>query len=421
MAKAPIVQAIKMLCEEKNLPLDMVIETVESALAAAYRKDFGDPSQNLKVELNMETGDFDVSDIKEVVEDRDLDAEAEEIAKAVEEGDEEAKKRRFNPKTEIMLSDAKKGSKVGDELKTALDVPDDFGRMAAQTAKQVVIQRLREAERQSVFDEFKSKEGEILAGFVQRKEGRNFLVDLGSSIGILPLEGQVRSDNYDGSTRMHFYVEKVFMGTKGAEIRLSRSHPDMVKHLFEFEIPEISSGAIEIVSIAREAGSRTKIAVKALQEGIDPIGSCVGQRGSRVQTIISELGGEKIDIIEFDDDMAQYIENALAPAKVKGIELNEEDKIAVVEVEDDNLSLAIGKSGQNVRLAARLTGWRVNIQGAGDDADEKDKESAEKVVVEDEAVEANEEAEKEIVAEEEVDSKKDESDSSDEGKIEEKK
>ncbi|TSC55701.1 MAG: N utilization substance protein A [Parcubacteria group bacterium Gr01-1014_18] len=377
MSQSPIIAAIKMLCEEKRLPLELVVETVESALAAAFRKDFGQLNQNVKVTLDMETGNFDVFDIKTVAEDRDLEKEAEEFIKLSEEKtkllaegkiippDMEERKR-FNPKNEIMISEARMNNaslNIGDTVKTHLTVPDAFGRMAAQTAKQVVIQKLREAERQTVFTEFKSREGELILGTVQRKEGRVYLVDLGTAIAILPPEGQLAGENYVTGGRLKFYLEAVVMGPKGAEIRLSRTHENLVKALFAFEIPEIASGGIEVMSVARDPGSRSKVAVRAIGENIDPIGSCVGQKGTRVQTIISELGGEKIDIIQYSDKPEEFISHALSPAKVREIKVDPNSKSAVVTVGEDQLSLAIGKSGQNVRLAARLVGWKINILG----------------------------------------------------------
>lgn len=390
MAQSPLVQAIKMICEEKNIPLALVVETVEAALAAAYRKDFGEPNQNIKVVLDQETGNFEVFDVKTVVEDVEETPEEEQKIQEIQEikeGEEEGEvKKRFNPKTEIMISQAKlikSDAQIGDVIKTQLVVPEAFGRMAAQTAKQVIIQKLREAERVTIYEEFKAKEKEIITGIIQRQEGKFVLVDLGRAIGILPIEGQVHLDTYMPGKRFKFYLEQVIMGSRGPEIRLSRSHPELLKHLFRFEIPEIGNGAIEVMSIAREAGSRSKISVRALQEGIDPIGSCVGQRGTRVQTIISELGGEKIDIILYDEDPKAYISNALAPAKVSGITIDSDKKMATVSVSVDQLSLAIGKSGQNVRLAAKLTGWRVNI---------KEEAKDEIVAVGDEAVAQNTES-----------------------------
>lgn len=374
-----IAEAIKQIAAEKNLSETAIFETIESALAAAYRKDFGEKNQNIKVEFDIDTGKFKVFDVKTVIEDLPEDFfekleqkrierqealdRGEEIIEEEEEEDEDAIK--YNPKTDLQISEVKeikKTAKVGDELKIKLETPKDFGRMAAQTAKQVIIQKLREAERDVLYDEFKDKEGEILTGIVQKIEGRNILVDMGKVTGLLPPSEQIDSERYKLGDRIKAYVVSVEKGTKGPDILLSRTHEDILKQLFFLEIPEVASGAIEIKSISREGGSRAKVAVYTEDENIDPIGSCVGQRGARIQTIISELSGEKIDIIEWNEDPAIYITNALSPAVVEKIEINDEEKTAVANVKADQLSLAIGKQGQNVRLAAKLTGWKINIK-----------------------------------------------------------
>lgn len=365
MQKTPIYEAIKNICDEKGIAMELVVDTIQSALAAAYRKDFGEPNQNTRVKFNPETGESEVFDVKTVVEDiseEEIEAQKEITAEELE----EKGIKRYSPKTDIMISEVKKikeDAVLDEEIWTKLEVPAEYGRMAAQTAKQVIIQKLREAERKTIYEEFKGREGELVVGVIQRKEGRVFLVDLGRTIGILPPEEQVETEYYKSGQRIKVYIVKVELGTKGADVTLSRAHPEVVKKLFALEIPEIANGSIEIVSVAREAGSRTKVSVKALRENIDPIGSCVGQRGSRVQTIISELGGEKIDIIQFNDDPAVYISNSLSPAKVINIEINEKEKTALATVAEDQLSLAIGRAGQNVRLAAKLTGWKINIKG----------------------------------------------------------
>lgn len=399
--KPDLIAGIKALCEARNLSLQIVVETVEAALAAAYRKDYGEPNQNIKVELDLADGSFRVFDVKEVVEDppppeeevvsvgvvptkagasqEDAPQDTKESKKdkdkkeavapvkpELDENGEPIKKKRFNPKTQIAITEAiiiKSKSILGDIIKTELEQPQNFGRMAAQTAKQVVTQKIREAERMAIHDEFKTKEGEVLIGNVQRKEGRNILIDLEKAIAIMPPDQQVPGEFLAPGQRVKVYVVGVNMGQKGPEIIVSRAHPEFVRRLFETEIPEIASDVIEIKSVAREAGSRTKIAVKALEDDIDPIGSCVGQRGTRVQTIINEINGEKIDIILYNDDASEYISNALSPAKINKIEIEEESKSALVMVADDQLSLAIGRAGQNVRLAAKLTGWKINIKG----------------------------------------------------------
>jgi len=379
---SPIYQAIKQICDEKNIKPESVIETIEAALAAAYRKDFGVKNQNIKVEFNPENGEFRVFDIKTVVSDDLVERyekekkEREELIKAgisekkkeekiEKEGEEELK---FNPKLHLGLSEAKKikaDAKIGEILKTELEVPGAFGRMAAQTAKQVITQKLREAERDTLYKEFKEKEGEILPGIVQRWEGKLVLIDLGRVTALLPPEEQIEKERYNPGTRMKFYLKEVTMTTKGPQIIVSRSHPEILRKLFTFEIPEVASGTVKIQAIAREAGSRSKVAVYAEDPSIDPIGSCIGQRGTRIQTIINELGGEKVDIVEWDEDPTKLVTNALSPAKISAIELNQEEKSAFVTVKPDQLSLAIGRGGQNVRLAVKLTGWKINIKEEG--------------------------------------------------------
>lgn len=370
MAQNNIANAIKQIAEEKNLSMDAIIGAVEAALAAAYRKEFGNKNQNIKVVFNADNGQTAVFDVKTVVEDVDLEEEEKLVEEqktkkeAGEEIPEEDLIKRFNPRSEIMISEANQDGgdyKVGDIIETKLEVPEEYGRMAAQTAKQVIVQRLREAERDHIFNEYKDKEGELVLGTIQRKEGRRFIVDLGKANAVLPPEEQIRSERYTLGARLNFFIVEVRVGNKGPEIVLSRTHPEIVRELFATEVPEIASGVVEIKAISREAGSRSKIAVMAHEENIDPVGSCVGQRGSRVQTVINELGGEKIDIIEWDDDPKTFISNALSPAEIESISLNDKEKIASVKVADDQLSLAIGRNGQNVRLAAKLSGWKIDI------------------------------------------------------------
>lgn len=385
--KNEIKQAIEQICEEKNIGYDSVIETIEAALAAAYRKDFGEKNQNIKAEFEVDTGGVKVFDVKTVVEDVDLeeqDKEWEEMRERKEAGEniaEEDELKRFNPKTEIMISEAKdikKVIKVGDELIQALEIPDAFGRMAAQTAKQVIIQRLREVERETIYTDFKAQEGDLTTGTVQRKEGRLVMVDVGNAVGIIPMEEQIMNERYNTGQRLRVLILSVEMTNKGPQIVLSRSHPDVLKEIFSMEVPEISAGTVEIKAIAREAGARSKVAVWTDDENIDPVGSCVGQRGTRVQTIINELNGEKIDIIEWDDDTEKFIANALSPAKVLGINLDEKERIAKVQVASDQLSLAIGKEGQNVRLAAKLTDWKIDIAGSEEEKVEDGEDKTEK-------------------------------------------
>src|SRR3989338_10381396 len=334
-----IVKAIKQICSEKNISYESVLETIEAAMAVAYRKEFGLKNQNIKVNFHPETGQSEVYDEKTVVDMNTLEpleekspqvtSPAESVSQPQEatkvkikaekknmkaeaapsEGDAEQKqeqegdgegeepKRKFNPKTDISLEDAlliKTDAVIGDVIRTKLDVAATFGRMAAQTAKQVVIQKLREAERDQILQDFESRIGEIVSGIVQRIEGKNILIDIGKTVALMPSQEQVPYENYRPGQKLRIYIVSVQKTNKGPEIVVSRAHPNMVAKLFFTEVPEIESGVIEIKSIAREAGSRTKIAVQSLEDNIDPIGSCVGQRGSRVQTVISELGGEKI-------------------------------------------------------------------------------------------------------------------------------
>lgn len=349
MTTSPILLAIQQICEEKNIPVSAVIETIEQALAAAYRKDFGQKNENIKVEFDPETGDSKVFDVKVVVE---SPAEGEEI---------------INEKKEILLVDAKKikkGVVVGDEIRTELKAPAEYGRMAAQTAKQVIIQRLREAERDVVFSEYKDKEGQVLLGTVQRVEGRTVFIDLGHTVAVMPYSEQIAREHYITGARVKVYLLTVNAAARGPEVIVSRTHPEIVRQLFFQEVPEIASGAVDIRAIAREAGSRTKIAVVSTEANVDPVGSCVGQRGMRVQTVINELGGEKIDIIEWSEDFIKFISAALSPAKVQSVILDEVNHTAKVEVAEDQLSLAIGRGGQNVRLAVKLTGWKIDIAGS---------------------------------------------------------
>lgn len=388
--------AIKQLCEEKNLDYNSVISAIELALAAAYRKDYGERNQNVRVQFNPQDGSSKIYDVKTVVENLPEQEEAEMLQNLynpaprepkkeeyreetrsfheVEDSADEDDKKKFNPKTDIQIKEAmilKHDAKVGDEVVTDLPIPDSYGRMAAQTAKQVIIQKLREMERDMIFGEFKDKENEVVSGIVQRREGRFVFVDLGKAIGILPAEEQIYSERYNPNDRVKVFIKEVREGHKGPEIVLSRRSEEILKKVFYLEIPEIANGLVEIKGVAREAGSRSKVAIWTEAENVDPVGSCVGQRGSRIQTIISELGGEKIDIIEYSEDQNKFIANALAPAKVISIDLDEEEHKAVVKVSSDKLSLAIGKNGQNVRLAARLTGWKIDIIEAAEDGEEK--------------------------------------------------
>jgi len=406
MTKAPILSAIEQICQEKKLSKEQVLDALEQALAAAYRKDFGEKNQNIKVKFDPDTCGMKVWDEKTVALDlppeeelppegkkkkvkeeakedvsSDLSAVALAKAEALSEAKEE-EKRRFNPKTEIQLQDAKKINKkykVGDVIIQDLEIPAEFGRIAAQTAKQVVIQRLREAERETIFKKYEMLVGKVIPGIVQRKEIHIILIDLVDATAILPQSEQILEEKYWPGQKIKVYLSLVTKTPKGPEIIVSRRHPDIVKELFTSEIPEIANGTVVIKAITREAGLRSKIAVTTKERGIDPIGSCIGQRGIRIQTIISELGGEKVDIIEYSEDPEEFITNALAPAKIVSLKINEKEKVALAAVKKNQLSLAIGKRGQNVRLASKLTGWKIDVKEAREPAaPEKKKEAEEK-------------------------------------------
>lgn len=390
--------AMSQIAEEKGIGKEKVIETIEMAIAAAYKREYGKRGQIVRAKLDSETGAVTYSQVKLVVEPSMLKTEEEiaeeerlaqermaaaasgvlppepkrrdddDVLETAETAEgEEPKKIRFNPEKHILLEEVRQTNpdlNVGDEFVTPLETHSDFGRIAAQTAKQVIIQRIREAERDAIFSEFKGREGELVSGVVQRMEGRIVYVDLGKTIATLFPEEQLPSERYRIGQRLRFLLLRVEMTPKGPLVLLSRSHPLMLRKLFALEVPEIAAGTVEIKSVAREGGSRTKVAVVSKEDGIDPIGSCVGQRGTRVQTIINEIGGEKIDIIEWNESPAVFIAHALSPAKALDVVLYPDDRKAVVEVPPEQLSLAIGQKGQNVRLAAKLTGWRIDIKGA---------------------------------------------------------
>ncbi|PKL72439.1 transcription termination/antitermination protein NusA [Candidatus Kuenenbacteria bacterium HGW-Kuenenbacteria-1] len=374
---SPILIAIKQICDEKNISAEKVIEAIELSLAAAFRKDFGQIGQNIKAKFDVETGNIKIFDIKTVV-----NYQPEEETKEIEKSEEEFKKKKFNPKTDIYLEEAKKikkNIKINDEIKTELEISHDFGRIAAQTAKQVIVQNLREMERESLYEEFKDKEGKVLNGIIQRFEGRNVIIDLGRTIGLLPVEEQIPFEKYNAGQRLKVFVLNIEKETKGPKIIVSRTHKELLKQLFYLEIPEISNDVVEIKAIAREAGARSKIAVFTKEKNIDPVGSCIGQKGTRIQTIISELNGEKIDIIEYSENISKFISNALSPAKVIKTEIDKKNEKACVMVREDQLSLAIGKDGQNVRLAAKLTGWKIDIIAQKEEAKENKEEEEERI------------------------------------------
>ena len=366
--------ALEQLEEERRIPKEKILEAIELALAAAYKKDYGKRDQIIRTIFDTETGAMVFSQIKIVVDDStvrmpDENGEFPEVepsfAKASEGEDERV---RYNPEKHILLEDAKKikkGAKLDDEIIFPLETKEDYGRIAAQTAKQVIIQKIREAERSSILGEFGGKESEIVSGIVQKIERGNVFVDFNRAVGILPFEEQIPGEHHRRGERVKAYLYSVEETPRGINLRLSRTHPKFLEKLFALEAPEVASGVVEIKSIAREPGARSKIAVKSNDDNIDPVGSCVGQKGIRVTTVMSELSGEKIDIIPWSADSATFVSNSLSPAKVLDISINEDEHKATVEVANDQLSLAIGKGGQNVRLAAKLTGWKIDIKGVG--------------------------------------------------------
>ena len=340
MNNQELIRAVRQLEEEKGLSTDVLVEAIEAALLSAYKKNFGQAAQNIRVELDRETGEQHVYSVRTIVE---------------EVGD---------PNTEVPLAEARQwdpDSQVGDIVEVEV-TPKDFGRIAAQTAKQVIVQRIREAERDMVYKEFRDREGDIVTGTVQRVERRNVYMDLGRIEAVLPPTEQVPREGYRQNDRVKAYVVEVKQGNRGPQIVVSRTHPGLLKRLFELEVPEIYEGIVEIKAIAREAGARSKVAVISRDRNVDAVGACVGPKGTRVQSIVDELRGEKIDIVPWSPDQATFVASALSPAKVIRVEINEETKTALVIVPDNQLSLAIGKEGQNARLAAKLTGWRIDIK-----------------------------------------------------------
>jgi len=372
--------ALEQLEEERKIPKEKILDAIEQAMAAAYKKDYGKKGQIVRAKFDLETGKTDFFQVKIVVDESiarmDMTDEDEEYS-IKEDGDERV---RFNPEHHILLEDAKKMKKdveLNDEMIFPLEEKDDYGRIAAQTAKQVIIQRIREAERNSIIDEYGTKEGEIISGIVQKIERGNVYIDFNRATGILPVEEQIPGEHFARGQRLRAYLYSVEDTPRGINLRLSRTHPKFIEKLFSVEAPEIENGIVEIKSIAREAGARSKIAVFSNDEHIDPVGSCVGQKGTRVNTITNELGGEKIDIIPWSTDPKVFVANSLSPAKVMSIDVDEKEHKAVVEVAEDQLSLAIGKGGQNVRLAAKLTGWRIDIKGNGAEVASTDGEDVE--------------------------------------------
>ncbi len=349
--KSEFMTAITQLAAEKGVPREMVVEAIEAALVSAYKRD-QDDSRNITAEIDKESGDPRVYHWMTVVDDIPDDVEDDSNLIILE----QARKLK-SPEGAILFSEAKPGDQVYEDV-----TPPQFGRIAAQTAKQVVMQKLRDAERKLVFNQFAEREGEIVHGVVQRIEQGTAIVEIERAEAVMPRSEQVSTERYYQGQRLRVYVAEVRDTPRGPQIIVSRAHRLMLRRLFEQEVPEIFSGAVEIKAIAREAGFRSKVAVSARQEGIDPVGSCVGVRGVRIQNIVNELSGEKIDVVEWSEDPSQYVANALSPAQVSHVTIDEPTRTAKVIVPERQLSLAIGKEGQNARLAAKLTGWRIDIK-----------------------------------------------------------
>ena len=389
-------RALAQIAEERGISSEVIIGTLEAAIATAYKKDYGKKGQKIKAKFNPVSGDVQFWQVKLVVDESMLYTE-EEIEALKEkkmipaeelEKEGEQKKVVFNPEKHIMLQDAKKDKslsadrqakiKVAEELEIPLEPKQDYGRIAAQTAKQVILQKIREAEKETIFSEYRSKEGEIISGVVQRIEGHTIFIDIGKTLGILNRDEQIPGEFYKPGQRLKLYILKVEETPKGSVVLLSRAYPKLISKLFELEVPEVTSGSVVIKLIAREAGFRAKIAVESKEEGIDPIGSMVGQRGTRIMAVINELGGEKIDIVEWQPDPVKFIANALAPAKIIEVKIKGKNT-AVVFVAEDQLSLAIGKDGRNVRLAANLTGWKIDIKTAEKVEESESEEKTKKI------------------------------------------
>jgi len=375
--KSDFLLAITQLSAEKNLSREVVLGAVEAALASAYRKNNFAPSQNISVKINPSSGRVEVWAEKTVVEqvsDRRLEISLDEAHKV---------------KPDVQIDDA-----IYVE-----DTPHNAGRIAAQTAKQVILQRLHEAEHSAIFEEYADKQGDIITGVVRRIELRQVFIDLGRAEAVMPAAEQGPNERYRVGQRLKVYLLEVAQTAKGPLLVVSRSHPNLLRRLFELEVPEIYNGTVEIKVIAREAGYRSKVAVAARQEGIDPVGCCVGLRGIRIQNIVNELNGEKIDVVNWSPDIAIFMANALSPAQVVSVDLSEEEEAATVVIPDRQLSLAIGKEGQNVRLAVKLTGWRINIRSASDAEKERAEAAQEEArVVSEEIAEVAEAAEPTLVS-----------------------
>jgi len=411
---------LSQLEEERGIPKSKIIEAIEIALGTAYKKEYGKKGQIVKAKFSTDTGDVEFWQTKIVVDKENVVMEDEEYDATNLKEDEEVKIR-YNPEHHILIEEAKlikKDVVIEDEVTFPLEKKDDFGRIAAQTAKQVITQKIREAEKTSVMSEYGEKEGEIVSGTVERVERGTIFLDMGRAIGMLAYNEQIPGERFRQGERVRAYLFKVDETPRGIFLKLSRSHPKFLEELFKAEVPELSSEVVTVKAIAREAGSRSKVAVYSEDESIDPVGALVGQRGVRVTTIMSELGGEKIDVIEWSEDPAEFINEALSPAKIIEIDVDEEENKAKVMVSEEQQSLAIGKGGQNVRLAAKLTGWKIDIESI--DGDDDKEESVEEKKTEDDSKdeEASVNEEKEITEEstneKESEEKKTEDDSKDE-------
>ncbi len=359
--------AIEQLEGERRIARDKLIDAIEQSLAAAYKKEYGKKGQVVRAAIDLDGGTFAFEQVKTVVDDS--------MVYFTEEPEHEDEEREhYNEEKHILLEDArimKTDAAIGDEIVFPLEPKDDFGRIAAQTAKQVIMQRIREAERTSILDEFGSKEGDIVSGHIQKIDRGNVFVDFNRAVGVIPPNEQIPGEHYARGARIRAYLYNVEESPRGVNLRLSRTHPKFLEKLFAYESPEVANGLVQIKAIAREPGGRrSKIAVWTDDQNIDPVGSCVGQKGVRVSTVMNELGGEKIDIIEWSPDPEEFVRKALSPARVLDITLDEAEHKATIEVTPDQLSLAIGKGGQNVRLAAKLTGWKIDIKGTEAEASE---------------------------------------------------
>ena len=406
--------ALDDLQAEKSISRESVVEAIATALAAAYRREYGKRGQIVRATFNPATGDLEFRQAKIVVEETlvrqedDLPA-APSTAQAGEPLNDEDHRSRFNPEQHIMIEDArriKKDAALDEEISFPLEAQEEFGRIAAQAAKQVIMQKIREAERASIISEYGEREGQIVTGHVQRFERGNLYIDLGRATAVLPYDEQIPGERYGQGERVRALLLRVDEGVRGTFIRLSRSHPKFLTKLFETEVPELANQILEVKGVVREPGSRAKIAVHSTDEHIDPVGALVGQRGVRVAVVTSELGGEKIDVVEWSEKAGDFVKEALKPAQVMDIELNEDENRATVTVAEDQQSLAIGRGGQNVRLAARLTGWKIDIRSAGGlpaaaEAVEAGEKPAEEVSPPAGAGEVKEEAKEEVAAESE--------------------